>query len=383
MPHGVSTPSSGEMIKGMQATRTRRVAVLGLGAAAEQIHLPACAALPEVEVVAACDLNSDRRAHARARFGIRALYPDAQTLLEKENPDIVIVATPPDSHRDLCLLSLESGSHVLCEKPFVDSIEQADEVIAAAERRGLAVFVNNEYRFMKIYGAVQEQLATGVYGPAFLIQAWQQMLYKPDRTQDWRAHLVRSTLFEFGTHVLDLFCFFFGAVPLSITAHTPQPFSGLAADVVVQATLRFPGDRLATLMLNRISHAPSRYLEMRLDCERASVRISFGGIARASLEWSRTLRRPIARLNLAQGGEARVEAGGRSRLLAVERKEGRPAATARNLQSLIETVRNGGLSTERARHARELLRIVFAGYESARTGETVWLQKTSEPASRR
>jgi len=85
----------------------------------------------------------------------------------------------------------------------------------------------------------------------------------------------------------------------------------------------------------------------------------------------------IARFSLAEGGEARVEAAGRSRLLVAERREGRPAATALNLRSLIEQVRNGGPSSERARHARELIRIVFAGYESARTGETVWLNRDS------
>ncbi|MGH2406308.1 MAG: Gfo/Idh/MocA family protein [bacterium] len=350
-----------------------RVAILGLGDAAEHLHLPACTLLPEIEIVGVCDPDRDRRTRIGELFRIQALYADARTLLEQEKPDITIVATPPDSHRDLCLLALEGGSHVLCEKPFVRSIAEADEVIAVAERDARTLFVNNEYRFMKIYRVAQEHMIRGDYGAAFLIQAWQQMFHPPSRERNWRTHLVQSTLFEFGTHVLDLFCFFFGAFPLSITAHTPRPVPGVGADVVVQATLRFPGDRLAALTFNRISHALPRYLEMRVDCERASMRISFGGVARASVEWSRVRRRPISRFSLAEGGEARVEADGRSRLLVAERREGRPAATALNLRSLIEQIRNGGPSSERARYARELIRIVFAGYESARTGETVWL----------
>ena len=117
-------------------------------------------------------------------------------------------------------------------------------------------------------------------------------------------------LFEFGTHPLDLLCFFFGNLPVSITAHTPRPAPGLEADVIVQATLRFPGERMATLMLNRVSRAPERYLEMRIDCEKASLRISFGGLARASLSWSRSLGRPAGRFSLVRGGEARLESGG-------------------------------------------------------------------------
>jgi predicted dehydrogenase len=206
------------------------------------------------------------------------------------------------------------------------------------------------------------------------------MFHPPSREHNWRAHLVESTLYEFGTHPLDLICFFFGALPLSITAHTPRPHANIEADVVVQATLRFPEERLATLMFNRTSHALERYLEIRVDCERASLRLSFGGVARASVAWSRVLGRPMARFSLVKGGEARVEANGRSRTIVREPTEARAAATALNLQRLVDAVKSGAALHDQARHARELIRIVCAGYESANRGETVWLQ---QPASGR
>ncbi len=352
-----------------------RVAIFGLGGVAEQIHLPACALLPGVEVVAACEPNAERKQLVGQQFGIRALYADPETLIKIEKPDIVIICTPPDLHRDLCLLALGHGAHVFCEKPFVTSVAEADEVIEDAERRRLTVVVNNEYRFMRIYRLTQERIASGEYGRPFLIQCWQQMFHPPSKESNWRAKLVQSTLYEFGTHALDLICFLFGSLPLSITAHTPRPRPDIETDVIVQATLRFPGDRLATLMFNRVSHALERYLEMQVDCEKASIRISFGGVARASLDWSRVLGRPIARFSLVRGGEARVETGGRSRTIVKERTDGRTSATTQILQGLINTIKNGLVSNDHARHARELIRIVCAGYESARTGETVWLQK--------
>lgn len=352
-----------------------RVALLGLGTVAEQIHLPACVLLPDARVVAACEPDPERKIRVGRRFGIRTLYSDAATLLNEERPDIVIIGTPPDSHRDLCLLALEHDAHVFCEKPFVRSVAEADEVIAAAERRQLSVVVNNQYRFMKIYRYTQERIANGEYGRPFLIQCWQQMFHPPSKEQNWRAQLVQSTLYEFGTHPLDLICFFFGALPLSITAHTPHPGADIEADIIVQATLRFPGERLATLMFNRFSHASERYLEMRVDCEKASLRISFGGLARAAVDWSRIRHRPITRFTLVKGGEARVEAGGRSRVLVRDRTEARPSATALNLQGLINAIQSGAVSNDQARQARELIRIVCAGYESAHTGETVWLRR--------
>jgi predicted dehydrogenase len=199
------------------------------------------------------------------------------------------------------------------------------------------------------------------------------MYHPPTMEGNWRAELTRYTLFEFGTHPLDLICFFFNALPVSISAHTLCPASGGVVDLVVQATLCFPEGRIATLLFNRVSHALERYLEMRLDCEKASLRISFGGVARAALDWSRVAGRPIARMSLVKGGEARMEIGGRSRVLTKEKQEGRAKATALNLSQLIESIQNGTASNEQARHARELIRIVRAGYESSRSGETVWL----------
>ena len=354
-----------------------RIAIFGLGDAAEQIHLPACALLPNVKVVAACEPDTGRQEQIGGRFEIRALYTDPETLLEREKPDLVIIATPPDSHRDLCLSVLKHGAHVFCEKPFVRSIVEADEVIEAAERRRLSVVVNNQYRFMKIYRLTKERLAGGEYGRPFLIQCWQQMFHPPSKEQNWRDQLVQSSLYEFGTHPLDLICFFFDTLPLSITAHILHLYPDIEADVVVQATLRFPKERLATLVLNRISHAFERYLEMRIDCEKASLRLSFGGVARAAIDWSSALGWPIVRFTLVRGGEARVESGGRSQVIAREWKEGRARATALHLQGMIDAIRSGRASIDHARYARELLRVVFASYDSARTGETIWLQKST------
>lgn len=350
-----------------------RVALFGLGAVAERIHLPALASLAEVQVVAACEPDPGRRERVGGRFGIGRLYPDARSLLDHERADLVVVGTPPDTHRDLCLLALEAGCHVFCEKPFVGTVAEADEVIAAADARRRLVGVNNQYRFMAIYRVPQARVARGEFGRLYFVQCWQQMFHPPFFERNWRAALTQSTLYEFGTHALDLVCWFFDALPLSVNAHIPYPRADIKADVLAQVTLRFPEDRLATLVFNRLSHAPMRYLEMRLDCAEASLRISYGGVARLAAEWSRGLGRPTARFSLAKGGEARVERDGRSRPMAREWREALAPATARNLEELIRAIRAGETANDRARRARDLLRIVFAAYESASTGETVWL----------
>ena len=95
-----------------------RCAIIGLGWAADSFHLPALRGTPGVEIVAGCDTDAGRRDRFAAKTGAPA-YETAAELLERSRPDAVVVATPPESHRALCLEALAAGAHVICEKPFV------------------------------------------------------------------------------------------------------------------------------------------------------------------------------------------------------------------------------------------------------------------------
>lgn len=353
-----------------------RTAVIGLGRAAAEIHLPACRMLPEIEVVAGCDPDEARRMALARQFGLPAVYADPVEMLAREQPELVIVGVPPAHHSRMAQLALEHGAHVLCEKPFVGSLDEADCLIETAMQQRRLLAVNNQYRYMDIYRQTKAKLLEGVYGPLFYVQAWQQMFHPPSVEQTpWRRALPRYTLFEFGTHPLDLICHFFDALPLAVNAIASPARAGDGADVLVQMTLYFPDERYAVLSLNRMSHAPERYLEMRLDCERASLRLSYGGVARAGLSLNRTQDgyRPDLRFSLVKGGEARAESGGRSARIAAARRPPLAQATARHLIALLPEMQQPQPSLARARWAREILRIVFAGYESAARRQVVML----------
>lgn len=358
------------------AQQRLRAAVFGLGGVAERIHVPACRRVAGVELVAGCDPAEEARRRGSGKLGLARVFPSAEELLESESPDLVLVGSPPASHYALCSLALEAGAHVLCEKPFVETVEQADRLIGLARERGRLLDVNTQYRYMEIYCRTRERIASGEFGRLFAIQCRQQMMHPPANERiEWRRKLKQSTFYEFGGHPLDLLCFFFDDLPEAISAAMPRVREEFDSDVLVEASLRFPAERIATLWLNRVTHAPERYLEMRLDCEKASIRVSLGGVARASVEWSRRAGRPVFRAGLLQGGEARVEEGGKSRSLVRQREAGYMPATAAKLSAFAERIRLGQVGTDSAEHAREVLRISLAGYESARTGETVRFER--------
>ena len=351
-----------------------RTAILGLGGVAERIHLPACRAVSRINVIAACEPDGEARRRLADRFSIPHVYEDAEALLAAEKPELVIIGTPPDSHFALCSAALESGAHVLCEKPFTSSLTEADELLEAARRAGRMLRVNNQYRYMPIYSETRRRVQAGDFGDLFAIQCRQQMFHPPAAEKvAWRKALKRSTLYEFGTHALDLICYLCDDFPEAISAEMPRVRKEFDSDVLVQATLRFRGDRLATLWLNRATHAREHYLDMELDCERASLVLALGGVARASIEWSRRLGRPTGRFSLVKGGEAREESGGRSRTYVRERRTAFASATATQLRIFGEQIQAGKLDEQPMIQARHVLELVFAAYESAESGETVRL----------
>lgn len=346
-----------------------RVALIGLGGAADRILLPGLRTVPDVRVVAASDPDATARERARYRWRIPRLYEGPEEMLREEAPDVAIVATPPLTHRDLCLLALAHGCHVFCEKPFMPSVDAADEVIAASERARRAVAVNNQYSHMPIYRAVTRELDSGRPGRLYRIGVWQHMHLLPRDEGGWKAALApRRVLYEFGTHALDLVCHFFRAYPVAVTARMPRACPDANADVCIVMRLDFPDDRVADFVINRVSHAPKKYIEMRLDCERASLRASLGGVATAQLNWNSLRRRPRFRLSVASGGEVRWESGGGSRLLARQGRSAFFTAARTNFEDFLASIRAGTEPSVSARHAREVLRVVFAGYESAAGG---------------
>jgi predicted dehydrogenase len=350
-------------------TTSFRAVVIGLGAGAERIMLPAVTNQPNVQLVAACDLDATNRKRAVARWHIPQVYADPTTMLATEQPDITLIATPPLTHYELSLMALKHGSHVYCEKPFMPSLEEADRVIEIARQHDRQIGVNSQYYQMPIYRQVQQLLDGDEIGRLYHIDAWQQMYLLPHEEGGWKAALQpRRVLFEFGTHAIDLICRFFNAYPDAITARVAQVRSDVDADVCINVRLDFPDGRMANLMFNRMSYAPIRYFEMRLNCEKAAIRTSLGGVARLDMGWNSERRKPRWRFSLTKGGEARLEKFGESKLLLNQSATVVGDAATAHFSSFVSALQQGQLVDDSIIHAREVLRILLAGYTSVEQG---------------
>lgn len=356
-----------------------RIGFIGLGRAARLYHLPAVQALPGAEAVGGFDASEEQRAAWREQTGLTT-YESVEELLARE-PDVVIVATPPVSHADLCVQALEAGAHVVCEKPFVTSVAEGDRVLAAAEAAGRRVAVNHQFREKPIFRAVRDAIREERYGRLAFCQLWQLMNLAPwNEPTAWRAGMSNRTLLEGGIHLVDLMIVLYGEQPEYVQAsHSAGYHADPDADAISLVTLGFPGGRLGQITIDRLCQAETRYFEVRAECERASLRASLGGRALVQLGVKRA-ERPGLRLEYGLGGLAWAEQGVRRKVLARSPKEQDAPATARLLAEAVRAFASGAEPPSSGREGRNAIAVIEAAYESARSGERIELASRLSPA---
>ena len=351
-----------------------RLGYVGLGWATHAFHLPGVNRLGGVEIVGGCDPSPDQRARWEKVTGSPA-FTTLDELMERARPEAVVVATPPDSHAELCLRALASGAHVFCEKPFVSTTGEADEVLAAAASAGKQVAVNHQYREFPIFTALKQRIGSDEAGRLVFCQMWQLMNLAPwDEPVEWRAAMPNRTLFEGGVHLVDLLLHLYEERPAGVYA---QRSSGLEpdreADAIQLVTLDFPSGRLAQITIDRLCAGGTRYLEVRADCERASLRASHGGRALLKVGKKRAERTGL-HVEFASGGLAWMERGLRHTTIARDPRDVGPEATRRLFEKVVAAFEANREPPSSAREARTTLEIVEAAYRSGDTGARIPLE---------
>jgi predicted dehydrogenase len=341
-----------------------RLALVGLGNAGTQLHLPALVGVPEADVVGACDIDPDRRARVASQWEL-PVYDDFDKMLRQARPDVVIVGTPPQTHAEYCLRSLARGAHVVCEKPFVSSISEADQVIDAARDAGRKVALNHEFREMPIFRAILDA-TTGE--DVVLAQLWQMMDLPPWAEPGWRGLMLQRTLYEAGVHLVDFLLALFREKPLAVTA--TMSTCGVRdeqSDAVALVTLEFSRGRLGHVIQNRLCKGETLYFEARADTHKGSLRASFGGRARFSFGLFRSPR-PGARLEYGLGGLAWSEAGGKRRHLCRNPSNPGMIATRALLRHTLAAFAAGSRPPATAEDGRNVLEVLAASYKAASSG---------------
>jgi myo-inositol 2-dehydrogenase/D-chiro-inositol 1-dehydrogenase len=228
-----------------------RVGLIGYGAWGRH-HARAIASVPDAELTAICARSPESAAEAATAHPGSAIYRDYRELLERAPVELCDVVLPSDLHYDVSRAVLDSGRHLLLEKPMALGIAACRELIALAQARNRVLAIGHELRLSSLWGKVKDLIDAGAIGDPLhaLIELWRHP-YRPG-AGGWRYDIRRvgSWILEEPIHFFDLARWYFSRIgdPVSVYARA----NGRRADHPelhdnFSAMLNFPAGRYAVI----------------------------------------------------------------------------------------------------------------------------------------
>lgn len=189
-------------------SKTLKIGIIGCGGIANGKHMPSLKKQKQAEMVAFCDIISERAEQAAADFGAEGakVYTDFRELLKDGGLDVIHVCTPNDSHAEITIASLEAGKHVMCEKPMAKTAAQAKDMLDAAKRTGMKLTIGYQNRFRNDSLYLKEMCENGELGDVYFGKA---LAVRRRAVPTWGVFLDEEKqgggpLIDIGTHALDL-----------------------------------------------------------------------------------------------------------------------------------------------------------------------------------
>ena len=179
----------------------------------------------QLRMAAVAGRDETKVAAAASRLGWDSTETSWQALVARDDIDLIDVCTPGDTHAEIAIAALEAGKHVLCEKPLANTVEEAEAMVAAAEKAraaGVRSMVGFTYRRVPAIGLARQLVAEGRIGTIHHVRAQylQDWIVDPEAPLSWRLDKTKAgsgALGDIGAHIVDLAQFITGDTIASVT----------------------------------------------------------------------------------------------------------------------------------------------------------------------
>lgn len=224
-----------------------RIGLIGAGAVAH-LHARAAELIPDVEMTAVCDLEVTAAGDVADGIGAK-VFTDYRELIASGAVDAVIVNTPHALHREMTIAAVESGLHVLVEKPMATTLEDCDAMIAAAERADVVMRVGHIQHFMPDKIALAAALGQNAIGTVRMIHDFRTTDYRPDTRSPWffsRDLAGGGAMMNIGAHCMDRVVWLGGAFAVDVSANIIRRF-GVSVETDATLKVRLANDVVASV----------------------------------------------------------------------------------------------------------------------------------------
>lgn len=252
-------------------------ALIGCGFFAQnQMH--AWQAIGGAKITAICDRDPARLAETAARFGIARTYADADQMIAAEDLDFVDIATTVASHRPLVVMAARAGLHVICQKPFAETMEDARAMVAAVEGAGRILMVHENFRWQSAIRAAIDALRGGAIGRPFFGRVSFRSGYDVFSGQPYLAIDPRFIIQDLGIHILDIARALFGDVT-RLSASTARINTAIRGEDVATMLLDHAGGVTSVVDCSYATRrTPETFPEtlLEIDGDQGSLRLEAG-----------------------------------------------------------------------------------------------------------
>ncbi len=336
-----------------------QVGLLGFGLAGSVFHAPLIQACEGLQLAAIGSRSFDGK---QVPTGVRCDSIDA--VLRDPAIELIVIATPNDSHATLARQALSAGKHVVVDKPFVLRAEDAEDLIALARERDRCLSVFHNRRWDADFLTAQQAIADGRLGPISYAELHFDR-YRPQLKPRWREQPGEGAgvLYDLGSHLVDQACCLFG-LPRAVSADVLAQRPGAEVDDYFHLLLDYGSTRVvlhaSSLMF---AHGPrialhgdaAGFRHFGLDSQEADLK---AGLRPGSQAWGR-LR------------EGRAELLGHDgKVTALESLCGRYQDF---YTGIVRALRTGAPPPVRAEEALGVIRVLEAAMRSAAERRTVEL----------
>ncbi|GAB4221691.1 MAG: Gfo/Idh/MocA family oxidoreductase [Spirochaetales bacterium] len=255
-----------------------KVAILGTGGIATT-HIKAYKTFSDrVKVAALCDLYPEKAEALAEQEGLEAeIYKEYRDVMNRSDIDLVSICLPPSVHAETTIAALQSGKHVLVEKPMAPSLAECDAMIEAAEKAGklLSVVAQNRYKIptMKLKRLIESgKLGRVLYTMVNSFWWRGQSYYDLWWRGTWEQEGGGCTL-NHAVHHIDLLRWFLGMPEEVVSVITNVNHTNSEVEDLSAALMKYPKGELAQLTASLVCHGEEQ--EMVFHTEKARVSVPF------------------------------------------------------------------------------------------------------------
>lgn len=197
-------------------------------------HFSIINAHPRVRVVSVCDQSKTMLKFFDKYVGTRT-FTEPKRMMRESDLDLVIVATPTDSHADIIKMAIDHNHHIFVEKPFTMNAREGKEIIGLMDGKPLINQVGYVNRFNEVFMKVKELVDSKIVGETkhFTFEMIGNTVLK-DSTSSWRSkkNLGGGCMYEFAAHCIDLVTYLIGEPDKTVGSVLQSIYSSHVEDLL-------------------------------------------------------------------------------------------------------------------------------------------------------